>query len=513
MFFFGSYQGTRQVNGLDPTSLSTMFLPPLTNDRSRATIGSEFCPGIHGAVFNTFAGGTQVDCAGLNISQVALNILNAKLPNGSGYFIPTPQKILSNGLGFSSYSLPSTYSENQYVADVDYVISAKHTLSGRWFASRSPSYKTFGTSNTASPATPGGPQAFVNNNYVASLKLISALTSNLVNDVRMDFTANRAKGVGPGIPTATSLGMRPVDPLFDEAPVTTINGNLGAFSFFGNQANDFIGVVNTYQWVDNLTWVRGNQTFRTGFLFFKELWDRRDNGPARGAITFQNFTDFLIGLDAASNGSPNGFSNVRSVVADEGVGPQGQIRYPNRWYGASTFLEDDVKLTPRFAVTAGVRWEYVSPTFESVGKVGNDFPSLLDMMPYSTGCRHLRWNYRRLQLQSEFAQPVYGPADWTAPRRECMFAKTKSPYENNTPPDTFAPRFGFAWQPGRKQGRLSARGGYGWFLPGSVQCKWWKRAEHASIYDATFRRGLQQHGCRQQHIESGQTLPDYDIGI
>src|SRR5438094_715504 len=34
LFFFGSYQGTRQVNCLDPTaSLSTVILPQLTNDR------------------------------------------------------------------------------------------------------------------------------------------------------------------------------------------------------------------------------------------------------------------------------------------------------------------------------------------------------------------------------------------------------------------------------------------------------------------------------------------------
>jgi hypothetical protein len=40
---------------------------------------------------------------------------------------------------------------------------------------------------------------------------------------------------------------------------------------------------------------------------------------------------------------------------------------------------------------------------------------------------------------------------------------TKSFYQNSTPLNTFAPRFGFAWQPGGKQSRLSVRGGYGWF--------------------------------------------------
>jgi hypothetical protein len=36
-------------------------------------------------------------------------------------------------------------------------------------------------------------------------------------------------------------------------------------------------------------------------------------------------------------------------------------------------------------------------------------------------------------------------------------------YANVPPLATFAPRFGFAWQPSGNQGRLALRGGYGWF--------------------------------------------------
>src|ERR1035437_6350027 len=44
LFFFGSYQGTRQINGLDTTSTSNPILPPLTNDRSAAALAARFCP-------------------------------------------------------------------------------------------------------------------------------------------------------------------------------------------------------------------------------------------------------------------------------------------------------------------------------------------------------------------------------------------------------------------------------------------------------------------------------------
>src|SRR5205814_4066020 len=94
--------GTRQVNGLDPTaSLSTVILPPLTNDRSAATIGSQFCPANKEPAaqsrYLTFAGGVQVACDGSNINPVALKLLQLKLPDGS-YLIPTPHTIIASGV-------------------------------------------------------------------------------------------------------------------------------------------------------------------------------------------------------------------------------------------------------------------------------------------------------------------------------------------------------------------------------------------------------------------------------
>src|SRR5262249_16260066 len=41
---------------------------------------------------------------------------------------------------------------------------------------------------------------------------------------------------------------------------------------------------------------------------------------------------------------------------------------------------------------------------------------------------------------------------------------TNSLYQNRTPLDAFAPRIGFAWQPGSTQSRISVRAGYGWFF-------------------------------------------------
>ena len=142
LFFFGSYQGTRQVNGLAAQGHSSSVLPPLTNNRSAAALGAEFCPQNNPTSKTFFPETVQVACDGSNINPAALNLLNAKF--GNGYYIPTPQTIQANGQGFSSFSIPAYFTEDQYLANVDYVMSPKHTLSERVFIANDPQVMPYG---------------------------------------------------------------------------------------------------------------------------------------------------------------------------------------------------------------------------------------------------------------------------------------------------------------------------------------------------------------------------------
>ena len=267
MFFFGSYQGTRQVNGLDPTaSLSTIILPPLTDDRSATTLAKQFCPANHpgDSRYSTFAGGTQLDCKNLTtattapINPVALSLLQMKLPDGS-YLIPTPQTILSSGanagLGFSSFSLVSTYGENQYLAHLTYVISKKHTLSGRFYYATAKSQRALGSSflrSPETPPTPGFPVTLDDTNYITSLQLSSVLTTNIANEARMTFTEIRSDPTIIGLPTTTSVGMTPANVLSPLLPDITMQGSLGGFQA-GNVYSDFMNHGKVYSWADTLS--------------------------------------------------------------------------------------------------------------------------------------------------------------------------------------------------------------------------------------------------------------------
>ena len=138
LFFFGSYQGTRQTNGLAAgqariACTATLRTPPLTNDRTPAALGKLF-GGMTGAL-----GGVAVQPDGSNINPVALALLNFKLPDGA-YLIPTPQTV-NPGLpfatqGFSAFTEPCHFNEDQFVTNVDYLTTEKSKISGRFFFRR-----------------------------------------------------------------------------------------------------------------------------------------------------------------------------------------------------------------------------------------------------------------------------------------------------------------------------------------------------------------------------------------
>ncbi len=472
LFVFGSFQATRQVNGLDPTSLSTLILPPLTDDRSAATIGSEFCPAnrppsLQGK-YSTFAGGTQVACDGSNLNPVALTLLQMKLPDGT-FMIPTPQSIIPSGrnagLGSYSISLPSTFRENQYIANLDYLISAKHTLSARGFVTGVHQVRSLSAPYGLNPGpqfVPGSPHGFRPRDYVLGLKLTSALTSNLVNEAWGAYTQDDAVGDSRGVPTAAAVGITPLDPFFPMPPEIQILGGVGTFRFLGNSASDTLTKVATYQWADNISWSHGKHGLRFG-VFGNTQYNFDDNtGGAKGKIVFQSFEDFLLGESAAQNGSTLGRSNIESIQGGVGIGPAGELQLRERSYYDAAFVEDDIKLNSRFTLNFGLRWEYVGPSLATDGTLGNAWPSLLNQTPIPPASGTFAGytvaaNYNASQINPYTGNP-FGPV----PQGVAVHS-TNSYYQNGAPLDAFAPRFGFAWQPGGVFSRVSVRGGYGWF--------------------------------------------------
>jgi hypothetical protein len=195
LFFFTSYQGTRQVNGLAAGQTriacsASLTEPPLTNDRSAAALGRLF-GGETGAL-----GGVAVKPDGSNINPSALALLNLKLPDGQ-YLVPTPQTVDPSkpfaSQGFSVFRQPCHFTEDQFLVNVDYTLSSRSKLSGRFFFSNDNETVTFpGNGLNPSGNIAGFLSPLASNFRVFSLAHTHTFGNAWLNEARFGFIRNNS---------------------------------------------------------------------------------------------------------------------------------------------------------------------------------------------------------------------------------------------------------------------------------------------------------------------------------
>ncbi len=422
-FVFGSYQATIQRNGdTQSVSLVSAFLPQLTNDRSRAALGSLFA-GQSGAF-----GGVAVAADGSNINPVAFALLNAKLADGS-FAIPNPQTLLTGGIGESTYSSPAKYREDQFSVNVDHKISEKNQLSSRFFSSLAKTDEPF---TPFAANIPGWGTIQTERNDMFVLSDTHTFNPSLVNVARFGFM--RFNGLQSGIDpiSAASVGMQVPGGLPEIAGIQIQNfftiGPSGQPFYFEN--------TNTFVWQDTVSLTRGKHSLRMGGEIKRHQVDINVPFTTAGFILFQSFPDFLLGESAAQNGSK--LSNVFQSVGASGVFSKNE-RYSD--YGG--FVQDDIKVTPRLTVNAGLRYEFYSPPSETDGRLSNFDPTIAPAQVTASG------SFVGFSLPSNFKGTL--PSG---------FMRTSGSGLWNPDHRDFGPRVGFALRLLNKP-TVVLRGGYG----------------------------------------------------
>jgi len=427
VFFFVSYQGTRQTNGVGSSSSSSAILPAqLSGQRTAAELGAAFC---HQTGYEAIA------CDGSNINPVALKLLDYKLKSGQ-YLIPAPQILQSDGSGgtegYSAFSVPSTFSEDQYVGNLNYVFSPKQTLSVRAFLSSDPQTASFTTNYLELPGS-GAESNFRNRSLI--LKHTGILTPRIVNEAHFSFNRNYGRMNSLLPVTDSEVGIaQPAD-----VATLPIIGISGLFNIGGTSNDDFTTAINSYQAGDQISASLGRHSLRAGAEFERVQDNYNLPGVKRGSINFLSFADFLLGQDGTQNGT--GTSNLYSSSAQAGITDR-HFRVNN----FSAFLQDDIKLTPQLTVNAGLRWEVFGGLREQDGRLVNFWPGIADN-DFTSGSSYTGYvvadNYRGTLP--------------TGVRR----VGNDSGTEHATSLGNVGPRIGIAWRPIPNNNRLVLRSGYG----------------------------------------------------
>ena len=419
-FFFFSYQGTRQRNGLSGSS--SLSLPPIPLERSRTSLGKAFA-GQRGA-----RGGPAITADGANINPAAFSLLNLKLDNGQ-YVIPSPQQATA-GVNYA-VSIPAQYEENQYLTNVDHQLSGKNRLMFKSIISAQPSFQPL---PAATIPGFGNTQDF--KSRILSLTDTHIFTPNLVNEARLGFSRLLGTVVPENRIPLSAIGMKRFNSAdFNDIPQIAVTGVFSmAYSVNADQ-----GVAqDTYHLVDTLSWIKGRHQVRVGTELRRYLDDYYSNNRFRGTLTLQSFGDFLTGLPGSAitqGGNGTGFSNINTSSVASGVTDR-----LDRITDLSLFVQDDWKVSSRFTVNAGLRWDYFGYAVDKLGRNGS-FDTRLYKAPPAGGAS-----------SAGFVQS-------SASRKPVAGIPTVSPtLIDNEPVRNFAPRLGVAYKISE---RLALRGGYG----------------------------------------------------
>jgi hypothetical protein len=352
-FFFMDYQGTRRRTRAGSTIYDLAPLAFRTGDFS--TLGRNIYDpmsrrlGPSGTVIGDPFPNNQIPTIRLNPTSLQIETQ-----------IPAPNFGPPGAAARNYFASPKqTLDGDQFDVRVDQKISGSNNLFAR-----------FSFNNTIQPNPGIFPGALGGGNTQLQYARHGVVNDThifsptVINEFRFGFTRANGSAIGSGRDGAAfgqqvglSLFPTPVQgfPTMTFSPTGQISGQTSFSSFGGGSTN--LNVERVFQWVDNLTIVRGNHAIKVGAdirrnhfdnliggfgtYIFGSIFSSSSNDPGSG----NPWADFLMGYPALVNPSTTmlAWGNQRSIYA-------------------GAFVQDDWKITPRLTLNLGLRYDlYTQP--------------------------------------------------------------------------------------------------------------------------------------------------------
>jgi hypothetical protein len=339
LFFFGGYQGT--INRSNPPQMTT-FIP------TQAMLNGDFSA-IAGPVCTSTASGRQLtnplaNNAPFPGNQIPVSMLNPIAVKVASSYLPISA---ADQCGKITYGIPITGDEQQFIGRIDFVHTEKHSIYGRYFVDAYKNPPTYDGKNLLTTTQAGNLEmaqsATIGDNYTFGPRTLNSF--HVTFNRRRD---NRGPTDIPINPTLLGINMYSAVPNFLLFSVT------GGFSTFCGTCAPGHFNVNSYQVADDLDVIRGRHQMAFGFNLVRVQnntisgFQENGNFTFNGSRTGLGLADFMLGL-------PNDFSQTNATPDDL------------RQWIMSFYAQDTFKISPRFTLNLGIRWE---PTFPDPDKYG-----------------------------------------------------------------------------------------------------------------------------------------------
>lgn len=399
LFFFVGYQGTKTRSSVQAAPAFVPTAAMLTGDFSGCATVTTLKNPVTGAVIPS-----KIMPSSL-ISPAALKIA-AKLPKAQ------------NACGTFNYATPLNQDEYQMVSRVDYQLSAKQTLFGRYIATALTQAIPFNvTPDNILVTVTGGRDNLAQSATFGDTYLLNA---SMVNSFRAAFNRTAIRRSN-----APSFGPQDVGiNAFSYTPDNFLLTVTGGFAIGGGTESNSSFHTTTYQLNDDFNIVHGAHQFAFGVAGSKWPSESLANVRSPGIYTFGSaatgyaLADFLTGrLNNIDQAAPNNL-------------------FMKQWY-LGAYAQDTWKVSSHLTANIGVRWEPWFPPSVTNNAIYN-----FDINRFNQGVKST--------IYSTAPPGFQYPGDPGFPGQSGANKKWAS----------FSPRVGLAWDP-KGDGKTVVRASFG----------------------------------------------------
>ena len=326
LFVFGGFQGTRLRS--DPTN-QTAFVPTaqmLAGDLTGSTtFPATVIDPLNGQAFP----GKQIPISRLNPQSLKLASLlpTSNISTGQVSFGPIQQQ-----------------KENQMLGRVDYQISDKQFLFGRYMASKYTQATSYALSKNLLDSTSGALDDLAQTYGIGHTYLISPTT---VNTFRAGYNRLNILRHNDDYFSPCDLGVKNYTCF---VPHQTIVAVTGGFTVGSGTYIDASFVPSTVTLSDDVSVIRGSHQFGFGVSLFKYQHSQKANVYSSGTFNFGGLV--------AGQGSGTGSPMADFLLGQVGTMTQGlpNTVFTTKRYGG-LYAMDTWKASRRLTVNMGLRWE------------------------------------------------------------------------------------------------------------------------------------------------------------
>lgn len=331
LFFFGTYEGVRDRVG-NPFNVSSPVTASIGDPKNSIPDAIAYCNATPGCTPN----------------PLSLQVAKFYLPN-PGFTASTTDPTLIN-FNFTNHNR-----EDNALVKVDYHPNEQNAISGRYVYANS--------LQTEEDTSALGPQFLSQAGTkvgVMGVNWTYAPNSRLVNEARFGFNRDWQQlytkdhnvdpltgyGINTGITDPTLFGFPRI--------------NISPFNYLGGNSSWplYTSPNTTYQFIDNVTYTRGNHNVRFGAEFRHGGSDYLRASYGRGRVRFKDLEHFIAGTVRQ-----NSFGGGNLLVGDA---------HRNLSLTAiGGFVQDDWRIKPHLTLNLGVRYDLSFPVQEQHDLMAN----------------------------------------------------------------------------------------------------------------------------------------------